>query len=389
MADANKRDYYEVLGVEKNATPEQIKKAYRKLAKKYHPDMNPGDDEAANKFKEVNEAYEVLSDEDKKAKYDQFGFDGLDPNFGAGGFGGGFGGFDFGDILSSVFGGGGFGGFGGGGGFGGFGGGGGHDRNAPMQGPNLREVLRLTFEEAAFGCEKDLPIERIEACKECHGKGTTDPNGVQTCQRCHGTGVIQTQQRTPFGVMQTQQECPECGGDGHIIKNPCKVCSGRGLVRRRTTVHVKVPAGINNGQAINMHGQGHVGRNGGPNGDLIISIAVSPHPMFTRDGFDVHYTHPVSFVDATLGGELEIPTIDGKVKYNLPAGTQGDTTFRLKGKGIPRLNKSGRGDQYVTVSIQVPTNLSAEAKSALRAFDSAMKHKEAHKKGFFDKGKRK
>ncbi len=380
MADANKRDYYEVLGVEKNATPEQIKKAYRKLAKKYHPDMNPGDDEAANKFKEVNEAYEVLSDEDKKAKYDQFGFDGLDPNFGAGGFGGGFGGFDFGDILSSVF---------GGGGFGGFGGGGGHDRNAPMQGPNLREVLRLTFEEAAFGCEKDLPIERIEACKECHGKGTTDPNGVQTCQRCHGTGVIQTQQRTPFGVMQTQQECPECGGDGHIIKNPCKVCSGRGLVRRRTTVHVKVPAGINNGQAINMHGQGHVGRNGGPNGDLIISIAVSPHPMFTRDGFDVHYTHPVSFVDATLGGELEIPTIDGKVKYNLPAGTQGDTTFRLKGKGIPRLNKSGRGDQYVTVSIQVPTNLSAEAKSALRAFDSAMKHKEAHKKGFFDKGKRK
>ncbi len=378
MADANKRDYYEVLGVEKNATPEQIKKAYRKLAKKYHPDMNPGDDEAANKFKEVNEAYEVLSDEDKKAKYDQFGFDGLDPNFGAGGFGGGFGGFDFGDILSSVF---------GGGGFGGFGGGGGHDRNAPMQGPNLREVLRLTFEEAAFGCEKDLPIERIEACKECHGKGTTDPNGVQTCQRCHGTGVIQTQQRTPFGVMQTQQECPECGGDGHIIKNPCKVCSGRGLVRRRTTVHVKVPAGINNGQAINMHGQGHVGRNGGPNGDLIISIAVSPHPLFTRDGFDVHYTHPVSFVDATLGGELEIPTIDGKVKYNLPAGTQGDTTFRLKGKGIPRLNKSGRGDQYVTVSIQVPTNLSAEAKSALRAFDSAMKHKEAHKKGFFDKGK--
>ena len=380
MADANKRDYYEVLGVEKNATPEQIKKAYRKLAKKYHPDMNPGDDEAANKFKEVNEAYEVLSDEDKKAKYDQFGFDGLDPNFGAGGFGGGFGGFDFGDILSSVF---------GGGGFGGFGGGGGHDRNAPMQGPNLREVLRLTFEEAAFGCEKDIPIERIEACKECQGKGTTDPNGVQTCQRCHGTGVIQTQQRTPFGVMQTQQECPECGGDGHIIKNPCKVCSGRGLVRRRTTVHVKVPAGINNGQAINMHGQGHVGRNGGPNGDLIISIAVSPHPMFTRDGFDVHYTHPVSFVDATLGGELEIPTIDGKVKYNLPAGTQGDTTFRLKGKGIPRLNKSGRGDQYVTVSIQVPTNLSAEAKSALRAFDSAMKHKEAHKKGFFDKGKRK
>ena len=380
MADANKRDYYEVLGVEKNATPEQIKKAYRKLAKKYHPDMNPGDDEAANKFKEVNEAYEVLSDEDKKAKYDQFGFDGLDPNFGAGGFGGGFGGFDFGDILSSVF---------GGGGFGGFGGGGGHDRNAPMQGPNLREVLRLTFEEAAFGCEKDIPIERIEACKECHGKGTTDPNGVQTCQRCHGTGVIQTQQRTPFGVMQTQQECPECGGDGHIIKNPCKVCSGRGLVRRRTTVHVKVPAGINNGQAINMHGQGHVGRNGGPNGDLIISIAVSPHPMFTRDGFDVHYTHPVSFVDATLGGELEIPTIDGKVNSNLPTGPQGDTTFRLKGKGIPRLNKSGRGDQYVTVSIQVPTNLSAEAKSALRAFDSAMKHKEAHKKGFFDKGKRK
>ena len=380
MADANKRDYYEVLGVEKNATPEQIKKAYRKLAKKYHPDMNPGDDEAANKFKEVNEAYEVLSDEDKKAKYDQFGFDGLDPNFGAGGFGGGFGGFDFGDILSSVF---------GGGGFGGFGGGGGHDRNAPMQGPNLREVLRLTFEEAAFGCEKDLPIERIEACKECHGKGTTDPNGVQTCQRCHGTGVIQTQQRTPFGVMQTQQECPECGGDGHIIKNPCKVCSGRGLVRRRTTVHVKVPAGINNGQAINMHGQGHVGRNGGPNGDLIISIAVSPHPLFTRDGFDVHYTHPVSFVDATLGGELEIPTIDGKVKYNLPAGTQGDTTFRLKGKGIPELNGRGRGDQYVTVYIETPRNLNREQKEALKKFaESVGDNNYEERKKFFKKFKK-
>ena len=380
MADANKRDYYEVLGVEKNATPEQIKKAYRKLAKKYHPDMNPGDDEAANKFKEVNEAYEVLSDEDKKAKYDQFGFDGLDPNFGAGGFGGGFGGFDFGDILSSVF---------GGGGFGGFGGGGGHDRNAPMQGPNLREVLRLTFEEAAFGCEKDIPIERIEACKECQGKGTTDPNGVQTCQRCHGTGVIQTQQRTPFGVMQTQQECPECGGDGHIIKNPCKVCSGRGLVRRRTTVHVKVPAGINNGQAINMHGQGHVGRNGGPNGDLIISIAVSPHPMFTRDGFDVHYTHPVSFVDATLGGELEIPTIDGKVKYTLPAGTQGDTTFRLKGKGIPSINGRGRGDQYVTVYIETPKNLNKEQKEALKKFAETMGESNyEEQKKFFKKFKK-
>lgn len=377
MADANKRDYYEVLGVEKNATPEQIKKAYRKLAKKYHPDMNPGDDEAANKFKEVNEAYEVLSDEDKKAKYDQFGFDGLDPNFGAGGFGGGFGGFDFGDILSSVF---------GGGGFGGFGGGGGHDRNAPMQGPNLREVLRLTFEEAAFGCEKDLPIERIEACKECHGKGTTDPNGVQTCQRCHGTGVIQTQQRTPFGVMQTQQECPECGGDGHIIKNPCKVCSGRGLVRRRTTVHVKVPAGINNGQAINMHGQGHVGRNGGPNGDLIISIAVSPHPLFTRDGFDVHYTHPVSFVDATLGGELEIPTIDGKVKYDLPEGTQTGTVFRLRGKGIPVLNGRGRGDQYVTVNVETPRNLTKEQKEALRSFSDMLGESNYEKrKSFFKK----
>ena len=375
----NKRDYYEVLGVDKSASADDIKKAYRKLAMKYHPDRNPGDKTAEEKFKEIGEAYEVLSDADKKAKYDQFGFDGLDPNFGAGGFGGGFGGFDFGDILSSVF---------GGGGFGGFGGGGGHDRNAPMQGPNLREVLRLTFEEAAFGCEKDIPIERIEACKECQGKGTTDPNGVQTCQRCHGTGVIQTQQRTPFGVMQTQQECPECGGDGHIIKNPCKVCSGRGLVRRRTTVHVKVPAGINNGQAINMHGQGHVGRNGGPNGDLIISIAVSPHPMFTRDGFDVHYTHPVSFVDATLGGELEIPTIDGKVKYNLPAGTQGDTTFRLKGKGIPRLNKSGRGDQYVTVYIETPRNLNREQKEALKKFSESLgeKNYEEHK-SFFGKFK--
>ncbi len=381
MAEENKRDYYTVLGVEKSASADQIKKAYRKLAKKYHPDMNPDNDDAASKFKEVNEAYEVLSDESKKAKYDQFGFAGVDPNFGAGGgFGGGFGGggFDFGDIFSSVFGG----GFGGG--FGGFGG---NDPHAPMQGPNLREMIQLTFEEAAFGCEKNIPIERIEHCQECNGTGSADQK-QEICPDCQGTGSVSAQQRTPFGVVSTQKECPHGGGRGYQIKNSCKVCSGQGLIRRRKTISVTIPAGINAGQAISMRGQGHAGKNGGPNGDLIIKIAISPHKLFSREEFDVLYAHPISFVDATLGGELEIPTIDGKVKYNLPAGTQAGTTFRLRGKGIPRLHQNGRGDQYVTVNIQVPKNLNAEAKTALRAFDRAMKGA-GHKHGIFEKDKKK
>ena len=256
-----------------------------------------------------------------------------------------------------------------------------------MQGPNLREVLQLTFEEAAFGCEKDIPIERIEQCKECKGTGSADQK-QDTCPDCHGSGTVTAQQRTPFGVMSTQKECPRCNGRGYLIKTPCKVCNGQGLVRRRKTISVTVPAGINVGQAINMHGQGHAGKNGGPSGDLIVKIAIKPHKQFTRDGFDVQYTHPISFVEAALGGELEIPTIDGKVKYTLPAGTQVGTTFRLRGKGIPRLQQSGRGDQYVTVSIEVPKNLNAEAKEALRAFDAALKGK-PHKHGLFDKGKKK
>ena len=373
-----KRDYYEVLGVEKSASPDQIKKAYRKLAKKYHPDMNPGNEEAANKFKEVNEAYEVLSDEEKKAKYDQFGFAGVDPNFGGGGggFGGGFGGFDFGDIFSSVFGGGGFGGFGGGG-----------DPQAPMPGPDVRERITLNFEEAAFGCEKKLPIERIEECRDCGGTGSVDRKR-EKCPECHGSGTVMAQQRTPFGVMSTQRECPRCGGRGFSIKNPCKTCKGQGLIRRRKTITVKVPAGINEGQAINMHGQGHAGKNGGPPGDLIVGVTLRPHKEYTREGYDVHYTLPVSFVDATLGAEVEVPTIHGKVKYNLPSGTQSGATFRLKDKGIPKLRGGGHGDQFVTVSIQVPKRVNEEARKALRAFDAAMKGK-GHKHGLFDKGKKK
>ena len=376
MAD-EKRDYYEVLGVDKSASADQIKKAYRKLAKKYHPDMNPDNEEAANRFKEVNEAYEVLSDEDKKAKYDQFGFAGVDPNFDGGGFGGGFG-FDFGDIFSSVFGGGGFGGFGGGR----------SDPRAPMAGPDLRQAVILDFEEAAFGCEKQVQIERIEYCSDCSGTGSADRK-QDTCSECHGSGVVMSQQRTPFGVMSTQKECPRCGGRGYTVKNPCKTCKGQGLVKRRKTITVKIPAGINAGQAVNMHGQGHAGKNGGPAGDLIIGVSIRPHKMFTREDYDVHYNHPISFVDAALGAELEIPTIDGKVKYNLPAGTQGETTFRLKGKGIPRLRQNGRGDQYVTVHIQVPKNLNAEARNALRAYDAAMKKGgKNHKHGLFDKKKK-
>ena len=373
-----KRDYYEVLGVDKSASSDQIKKAYRKLAKKYHPDMNPDNEEAANKFKEVNEAYEVLSDDEKKAKYDQFGFAGVDPNFGGGGFGGGGFGFDFGDIFSSVFGGGGFGGFGSGR----------RDPHAPVPGPDLRQAITLDFEEAAFGCEKQVQIERIESCSDCGGTGSKDRK-QDTCPECHGSGVVMAQQRTPFGVMSTQKECPTCGGRGYTIKNPCKTCNGQGLIRRRKTITVKIPAGINAGQAVNMHGQGHAGRNGGPEGDLIVGVSIRPHKQFTREDYDVHYNHPISFVDAALGAELEIPTIDGKVKYNLPAGTQGETTFRLKGKGIPKLNRNTRGDQYVTVHIQVPKTMNAEARSALRSFDEAMKKGgKSHKHGLFDKKKK-
>ena len=380
-----KRDFYEVLGVAKGASDEEIKKAYRKLAKKYHPDLNPGDKQAEEKFKEVNEAYEVLSDKDKRAKYDQFGHAGVDPNFGAGGYGGGFGGFtdmgdiDLGDIFGSFF----------GGGFGG----GGSRRNGPAKGDTLRTSVTISFEEAAFGCEKEISVARSETCDVCKGSGCAPGTTADTCPDCHGSGVIRIQRGNGAFSFSTTAQCPKCNGTGKIIHSPCKTCNGAGTVRKNRKITIKIPAGIDDGQAISLRGQGGAGKNGGPAGDLIISVRVRPHPQFKRDGNAVYLEQPVTFLQATLGAELEIPTIDGKVKWNLPEGTQPGTTFRLRGKGIPNVNGRGRGDQFVTVDVQVPRNLSHEQKEALRAYGRAMgelpEEEEDGVKGFIDRLKKK
>lgn len=376
-----KRDYYEVLGVSKGASDEELKKAYRKLAKQYHPDMNPGNKEAEAKFKEVNEAYEILSDKEKRAKYDQFGHAGVDPNFGAGG---GFGGFDMGDIdLGDIFGsffGGGFGGFGG------------QQRaNAPQKGESLRANLSVTFEEAAFGCEKELDLTRTEVCDGCHGSGCEPGTTAETCPDCRGTGVVRIQRGAGGFAFSTTAQCSKCRGTGRLIHSPCKACGGAGSVRKKKRVTVTIPAGIDDGQAVSLRGQGNAGKNGGPAGDLIVGIRIKPHSQFRRDGTTVLYEQPVSFYRAAMGGELEIPTIDGKVKWSLPAGTQPGTTFRLRGKGIPELRGRGRGDQYVTIKVQVPTSLSAEQRAALEAFGESMGEEvpESVVKGFFEKRKKK
>ena len=381
-----KRDYYEVLGVSKGASDDEIKKAYRKLAKKYHPDMNPGDKEAEAKFKEVNEAYSILSDSEKRARYDQFGHAGVDPNYGAGGPGGGFGGFDMGDIdLGDIF------GSFFGGGFGGFGGSASSRRNGPQKGESLRASLTISFEEAAFGCEKKINLNRTEECEACHGSGAEPGTTAETCPDCRGTGVVRVQQRTGGFAFSSTAPCSRCRGTGKIIHTPCKACGGSGSVKKTKRVTVSIPAGIDDGQAISLRGQGNAGKNGGPAGDLIVAVHVKPHPQFHRDGTTVLYEQPVTFYQAVMGAELEIPTIDGKVKYNLPAGTQTGTTFRLRGKGIPELRGRGRGDQYVTVRVQVPTSLNGEQKEALRAFAEAMGEdvpEESGLKGFFDKHKK-
>ena len=377
-----KRDYYEVLGVSKGASEEEIKKAYRRLAKQNHPDLHPGDKEAEERFKEINEAYGILSDPEKKSRYDQFGHAGVDPNFGAGG--GGFGGFDMGDIdLGDIFGsffGGGFGGFGGS-----------SRRNGPQKGESLRASLTISFEEAAFGCEKEINLNRTEECEACHGSGAEPGTTAETCPDCRGTGVVRVQQRTGGFAFSSTAPCSRCRGTGKIIHTPCKACGGSGSVKKTKRVTVSIPAGIDDGQAISLRGQGNAGKNGGPAGDLIVAVHVKPHPQFHRDGTTVLYEQPVTFYQAVMGAELEIPTIDGKVKYNLPAGTQTGTTFRLRGKGIPELRGRGRGDQYVTVRVQVPTSLNGEQKEALRAFAEAMGEdvpEESGLKGFFDKHKK-
>ena len=361
---AEKRDYSEVLGVKKGASEDELKKAYRKLAKENHPDLHPGDKECEARFKEINEAYEVLSDPDKRAKYDQFGHAAFDPSQGFGG-GGGFGGFEgfggFGDIFSDIF----------GGGFG-FGGGGGRNPNAPRKGDNLRTTVNIKFEEAAFGVKKDVFVSKIEQCHDCKGTGCAEGTTAEVCPDCKGTGTVMSTKRTPFGMVQSSEQCPKCKGRGKIIHSPCKTCRGIGSVRRQHKVSVSIPAGIDDGQTISLKGQGNAGLNGGPAGDLLITVLVQPHARFERDGASILLDQEISFSQAALGAEVEVPTLDGKVKLNIPEGTQTGTTFRLKGKGVPFLRNGGRGDQFVTVNVAVPRRMTSTQKNALRRYAETM-----------------
>lgn len=379
-----KRDYYEVLGVSKSASDAEIKKAFRKLAKENHPDLNPGDKAAEARFKEINEAYEVLSDQSKKAKYDQFGHAGVDPNFGAGG-GGGYGGFgdmdfDLGDIFNSFFG-------------GGFGGGSsGQNRNAPRKGESVRTSVTIAFEEAAFGCEKEISVSTVIDCDACSGTGAAEGTTPEVCTNCKGTGNVKVQQRTAFGVMSSSAPCSKCSGTGKIIKEPCTKCKGKGKVRKQQKFSVKIPAGIDNGQTVSMRGRGSAGFNGGPNGDLLVTVTIKPHKEFERDGYSVLSTVPISIVQASLGAEVMVPTLDGTVKYTIPAGTQSGTVFRLKGKGIHHLNSNGRGDHYITAVVEIPKSLTEEQKELLRKFSESMGEPNTEPKGtsgIFKKKKKK
>ena len=371
----NKRDYYEVLGVEKGATAEEIKKAYRKKAMQFHPDRNPGDKTAEEKFKEVGEAYEVLSDDEKRSRYDQFGFQGVDPNFGAGGAGfdgfGGFGGFDFGDIFGDIF-------------------GGGSSRrastqNAPRRGENVGVRLDLTFEEAAFGCEKEVSAQRIENCSVCNGSGSAD-GVIETCSNCHGTGQIRTTQNFMGMTMQSNSVCPHCNGRGKFVKTPCNTCKGKGKVRRTQKIKVKIPAGVDDGQSVRVRNEGCVGSNGGPNGDLLVEIYLKRHPIFSRQNVDVFCEVPITFTQAALGAEIEVPTLDGKVKYDLPEGTQTGKSFILSGKGIPMVNNpKRRGNQIFTVVVETPQKLTKEQKELLRKLEDTMDGSgNPKRKKFFD-----
>ena len=365
---ADKRDYYEVLGVDKSADDATLKKAYRQLAKKYHPDVNPGDKEAEAKFKEATEAYSVLSDPDKRRQYDQFGHAAFEN--GGGGGAGGFGGFDFsgadmGDIFGDIFG-------------DLFGGGGSRRRanNGPMKGANLRARVNITFEDAVFGCEKELEITLKDECTSCHGSGAKAGTSPVTCPKCNGEGQIVYTQQSMFGMVRNVQVCPDCHGTGKIIKDKCPDCRGTGYISNRKKIKVSIPAGIDNGQSIRIRGKGEPGINGGEWGDLLVEVAVSQHPIFRRQDYDIFSTVPVSFVQAALGATIRIDTIDGQVEYELKAGTQTDTQVRLRGKGVPSLrNKNVRGDHYVTFVVQVPTSMTKEQKEALQAFGEAMNGK--------------
>jgi len=373
-----KRDYYEVLGVQKSATADEIKKAYRQLAKKLHPDVNPGDKDAEAKFKEVNEAYETLSDQQKRARYDQFGHE--DPTAGGGyggGYGSGFGGFGgfgggFGDIFSEFFG----------------GGAGSAAQRGPVQGDDLRYDLSLTFEEAAKGCTREINIMRDETCTACKGTGAKAGTSPTTCPTCKGTGQVTVTQNTMLGAMRVSRVCTTCHGEGKIVKDPCPRCSGRGKVRTSKRITLKVPAGIDNGQIITMRGQGESGERGGPAGDLQIFVTVKPHKYFTRRDFDLYCEVPVSFTQAALGSEIDVPTLDAPIKYNVPEGTQPGTVFRIKGSGIQNLHGAGKGDLYLTIKVEVPRKMSEKQKDLLRQFEGTVTGKEyEEKKSFFERMK--
>ncbi len=366
---AEKRDYYDILGVQKTASDDEIKQAYRKLAKKYHPDLNPDNREAEERFKEANEAYEVLSDKDKRAKYDQFGHAAFDPNAGFGG-GGGFSGFSgsgftgsfsgFDDILNSMFG-------------GGFGGGrSGSDPNAPMRGDDMRYRMTITFEEAAFGCKKDIQYRREEECAACGGSGAKPGTGARTCPTCKGTGQVRVQQNSLFGMVQSTRPCDACGGTGKLIETPCERCKGKGRVMANMNVTVNIPAGIDDGQTLRVGGKGGMGHNGGPSGDLLVTVSVRSHKRFIREGYDIYLNLSIPMTIAVLGGEVKVPTLSGEVKYQIPEGTQSGTTFRLRGQGIQRLNSTAKGDLYVNVAVEIPKKLNDAQRESFEKFAASM-----------------
>ncbi len=362
----SKRDYYEVLGVDKSADEGQLKKAYRKLAMKYHPDKNPDDKEAEGKFKEINEAYEILSDREKRSLYDQFGHAGVNQNAGGGGFGGaGFGGAGFGgfeDILNEMF----------GGGFGGGFGGSSQRRNGPRKGQDLKVEVTLTFEEAAFGADKEIEYYRTEDCPTCDGTGGAKGSKVTTCSKCNGSGELRYAQRSLFGESISVRECDACRGKGEVFDEPCNTCKGKAKVKKKKTMNINIPAGVYNGAQLSLRGEGDLGSKGGPRGDVYVGIRVMPHKIFKRDGNDVFLNIDITYAQAVLGDEITVPTLDGKVAYKIPPATPSGKTFKLRGKGIHDLNGYGRGDQYVKVTIKVPTNLNDKQKDALKSFAAAM-----------------
>lgn len=365
---ADKRDYYEVLGLKKGASEDEIKKAFRKMALKYHPDKNPGDKTAEEKFKEVNEAYSILSDPEKKKLYDQFGHAGVDPNSGFGGAGGGFGGFggsydDIFDMFGNMF----------GGGFGGFGSR--AQRNGPRKGRDLQKAMTITFEEAAFGVKKEIQVNKNVECSKCHGSGAAPGTQKQQCPKCGGSGQIHTTQRTPFGQFSNVQPCDRCGGTGEIIETPCPDCGGSGYIRKNVKIQVNIPAGVDNDSIIPLRGQGEPGVNGGPAGDLYIVISVKPHKLFKRKGSDLQLEIPISFEQAALGAEIVVPTLEEKIKYKVPAGTQPGTKFRIKGKGVPNVRNGRKGDLYIKVNLEVPTKLNAEQKKAVEEMGKTLDEK--------------